>query len=174
MRLTTLLVVLAACGGGEGGGLGVSRAITADEATPLCMADCQHDIDCGDTNELALCTQSCVEDFVGWARADAVDTFLSCSAMLTCDAVDDTCGANIQPLAIHNEWEAGCRANLAACIDVQLACEVSPDPANTEVGIFRFIAPEIMPDLIACLGVGDCQTQVDCVGMQLELHNINF
>src|SRR5688500_6413562 len=110
-----VVLVTAACGGGGSGGGLSSRAITAEEATPLCMADCQHDIDCGSMQDLALCTTECVEGFAGWARGDAVDTFIDCASALDCAASDDSCGALVLPLPIHEDFEAMCRANLVAC-----------------------------------------------------------
>ena len=175
MRLSTLLLSLvAACGGGGSGGGLSTAAITLEQATPLCMADCQHSIECGSGDNLAFCVQNCTDDFVGWARGDAVDTLLECTAAQECTAVDEACLLDVRPLAIHEEWEVGCRANLASCIDVELLCEVSPSTIDGEIGLVRFIAPELMPDIIACLGTGACREQLDCVSAELEAKGINF
>ena len=63
-----------------------------------------------------------------------------------------------------------CRANLVACVP-DLDCSVS---GEGESSFFRLIAPEIMTDINACYGMGDCMMQVTCIQGQLELHDINF
>ena len=85
-----LAFVLAACGGGSGGGLGTGP-IEQAEAEELCRADCQRDIDCGEEFDLESCTARCADDVVGWARADAVQTIFECTAALACGQTDDGC-----------------------------------------------------------------------------------
>lgn len=171
-----LLVFLAACGGGQGGGLGTGP-ISQAQAESECQAVCQKDIDCGVETDLASCVARCAQDFVGWARGDAVSTIFDCVLAAPCGTSDGECLGDVLPLAIHEQWEAGCRSELAACLDPQqidFACEVSPSPLDEEIGIFRFIAPAIMEDIIACLDAPDCEARLTCVENVLETNNINF
>jgi hypothetical protein len=179
MRTVLVLAVVAACGGGGSGGGGGTGAIGQADAEELCSADCQRDIDCGtETNDLATCTQNCASEFVGWARADAVDEIFTCFAELACGENDDACAAGVEPLAIHEEWEAGCLSELAECIppdEIQVACSASPIAGESDdAGFWRFIAPEIMEEVIACLDEAVCDDRLTCVEGVLELHNINF
>src|SRR5436190_19916616 len=115
MRSAWMVLLVGACSGGSGGGLG-HAAITAEEAQPLCMESCQHDIDCGSGNDLASCTTSCVDDFVPWARGDAVKAIIDCRVALACTENDDHCLLLVEPLEIHHQWEDACRANFATCV----------------------------------------------------------
>lgn len=166
-------MILMACGGGNGGGLG-SDAITAAEAEPFCAADCQRDFDCGDGTDVATCTSSCVAETAGWARGDAVETIFDCFAGLACGENDDQCALLVEPLAIHNEWETGCRAQLTACFtepaDAEVFCEVSP--GGDEIGFFRFVAPEIISEMITCLDGADCTARQTCLSGVFEAHNL--
>ena len=169
-------ILLGACGGGQGGGLS-TRAITAEEAEPLCAADCQHDIDCGFESDLAFCTSNCVGQIVGWQRADAADIILECAAALGCEVFgNEQCLVGIRPLAIHEEWETRCRVQLSGCLgdfqDEEQVCESTPD--GLDAGFISLIAAELMPDIIACLDGPDCNERVDCLTFQFETHNIDF
>ena len=128
---------MAACGGGSGGG-GGTGAIDQAGAEEACRGDCQHDFDCGTETDVEACVSSCAAEFVGWARADAVEIIFDCFAALECNANDDACQNNVSPLAIHEEWEAGCKTELAACVDpaeIDAACSASPIPgASDDVG----------------------------------------
>jgi hypothetical protein len=172
-----LAFVLAACGGGSGGGSGTG-AIGQAEAEEYCRADCQRDIDCGtETNDLETCTQNCAGELVGWARADAIQEIFECFADLACDANDDACAAGVDPLPIHEEWEAGCIAKFTECIpdEVEVACSASPIPGEIDdAGFWRFIAPEIMEEVIACLDEPTCEGGLDCVTAVLEANNIDL
>jgi hypothetical protein len=168
--------VLAACGGGKGGAPG-SGALTAETAEPICRQGCEHDVTCGNESDVELCVTDCIAEVVGWARGDAFDTLSDCAAALECGANDDQCLQEVQPLPIHEEWEARCRTDLAACIDpsqIDAACEVSPSASSDDVGFFRFIAPEVMEEIIACLDLADCTMRLDCVQAELEEHGINL
>lgn len=171
-----LISVAAACGGGGSGG---GAPITEDQARSICTPDCQREIDCGNTtDDLATCTQKCLDDMVGWARVDAVETIFDCRSALACGASDDGCVLEVQPLAIHQQWEDKCRVQLATCVstpaDLEGLCEVSPDPANDNIGFFRFVAPAIMTELIACLDGADCTARMTCVTDTLAAHGIDF
>lgn len=173
------MVLVAACGGGSGGGLS-SAAISAEDAEVICTADCEHEAACGDTQGIALCTESCMDDMVGWARGDAVQEVFECRNALACDESDDACVLLVEPLAIHREWETTCRAQLPSCFtttaELDAFCQVDPPtPGQTgDVGLWRIIAPEVMEDLIGCLVGTDCQTQDDCIAAQFEIHGINL
>jgi hypothetical protein len=136
---------LVACGGGSGGGSGTG-AIGQAEGEELCTIDCQKDIDCGLESDLASCVQSCTEDFVGWARADAVRTIFNCVAELPCGAGDDT-----EDLAV-------CESTLG----------------EGDAGLFTLIAPEIMEEILTCLDEAICDDRLNCIIAVLETHNINF
>src|SRR5688572_28460646 len=128
MQIRAIVFVgLMACGGGNGGGL-TSDPVTADQAEPLCRQDCQHDADCGDGTDVDACTQSCVDDSIGWARGDAIEAIIECTTALACDANDVACVLHFEPLAIHDEWETACRAQFASCLGdagaVESVCEV--------------------------------------------------
>lgn len=171
-----VLMVLVACGGGSGGAFGTG-AVSQAQAEEICAADCQHDIDCGDeTDGLAACVADCTADMVGWARADAVEEVFTCSAALACTESDDECLLGVQPLAIHDEWETACRADLAACFDtpddVESICEVSA--GSGDVGFIRFIAPEVIEEMLDCVDGSDCNTQLTCLQGVFESHNIDF
>jgi hypothetical protein len=169
-------LLVGACGGGRGGGL-APRAITEEQATPLCEADCQRKINCGIESDLTFCTNDCVQRFVGWARGDAVDSFLDCTAALTCDMFDTApCTLGIRPLAIHEEWETKCFPALTGCVgepgSESEVCEATPD--GTSFFVISMIAAEIMPELIACLDGADCDARVNCLTASFEAHHINF
>jgi hypothetical protein len=169
------IILMAACGGGSGNGAGTGP-VTAEQAQDLCETDCQHNIDCGSGQDLASCTTDCVEDSVGWARADAMETIIECNAALACDASDDQCLLEVQPLAIHEAWETACRRDLATCLaepaDAEGICEVSP--VSEDVGFVRFIAPAIVDEMIDCLGAADCTARQSCLSATFEAHNIPF
>ncbi len=169
-------MVVAACGGGSGGSLGTGP-ITQAEAEEVCSADCQHDIDCGSTEPIADCIAGCTADMVGWARGDAVDAIFECSAALACDASDDVCLSEVEPLAIHEEWETACRADLAECLEpaeIEGVCEVSPSATDEDAGFVRFIAPVIVEEMIDCLAAPACQARLDCLQNVFATHNIDF
>lgn len=165
---------LAACGGGGAG----TGALSADQAQGICEQSCEYEASCGTEDDVAGCTTDCVDQVVGWFRADAAQSLVDCQSELACTAEDDQCLLDVEPLAIHEEWEQKCRAQLAECApdptQLDEACEVSPDPANDDIGFFRFIAPEIMAELIDCLDGADCNARLTCVQASLDAHGINF
>lgn len=170
------LMILVACGGGSGGSFGTGPVSQA-QAEDICTAECQHDIDCGnETDPLAACVADCAADMVGWARADAVEEVFTCSAALECNASDDECLLGVQPLAIHDEWETACRADLGACFDTpeetDSLCEVSA--GSDDIGFIRFIAPAIIEEMLDCVDGSDCNTQLTCLQAVFESHNIDF
>ncbi len=174
-KLVIAMMVAAACGGGSGGSLGTGP-ITQAEAEEVCTADCQREIDCGNEQELAACVTNCTQDMVGWARADAVDTIFSCTAALGCDASDDECLDDVLPLPIHEEWEAACRSDLGGCLEpteIEGVCEVSP-VGDSDAGFVRFIAPEIVEDMIDCLAGPACEERLGCLENVFATHNIDF
>jgi len=178
-NLALVILVVAACGGGSGGGSVFGTGpITDEQADEICTADCQHDIDCGSGNDLASCVAGCKEDVVGWARADAVDAVFDCQLALECNASDDACLGLVDPLAIHEEWEAACRTDLAPCAEtpgeLDGFCEVSPSPADDEIGFVRFIAPPIVEEMIDCLPLPACDARLDCLQSVFASHNIDF
>jgi hypothetical protein len=167
MRHSVLIALLVGCGGGDGGD--PTRAITAEEARPLCEATCQHRIvDCGQLgDDLASCTAECVDESAGLFRRDAFEAFYECAAALPCEESDDPCLRFVEPLPIHLEWEAACRTNLAACNDFEPAfCDIASD----ETGVVRLLAPDIVSELIACLDGSGCEPQLDCLSAVFEAH----
>lgn len=176
MKRILVVIAVAACGHGSGGG-GGTGAVTDTEAEQICTDDCQHQLTCGDIVEADVpdCVTSCKGDMVGWARADAIEEVFDCRVALACGASGDGCTLGVDPLPIHQEWEDKCRVQLATCVDpteIDQACEVSPG-AN-DIGIFRFIAPAIMTELIACLDGADCTARLQCVQDTLDAHGIDF
>lgn len=172
-----VMMAAATCGGGSGGGIGGTGPITQAQADQICMDVCAKEVECGSETDVESCIPTCADDFVGWARADAVQTLASCFIAAPCGTGDDECLASIQPLPIHEEWEAGCRSELAACLDqtdIDAACEVSPDPGDNDIGFFRFIAAPIMEEIIDCLAAPDCTARLDCIQGVLEVNGINF
>ena len=162
--------------GGSGGSLG-SDAISQSDAEGFCTPDCQQQIDCGTETDLASCVSGCTADMVGWARADAVETVFECTAALACGADDDPCLLEVQPLAVHDEWETACRANLGTCLepqDVEALCEVTGSVETDDLGFVRFIAPDIVEEMIDCLDGSACGTQLGCVEAVFANHNIDF
>lgn len=175
MRKLALAVVLTACGGGSGGGIGGTGPITQAQADEVCRGICEHEVECGTEIDVESCIPSCADDFVGWARADAVQTLANCFTATACGTSDDSCIGLVDPLAIHEEWEAGCRTELAACIDpnqIEEACSVQSD--GGEGGLFRFIAPAIMEDIIACLDGADCEARLTCIEQVLDVNGVDF
>jgi hypothetical protein len=161
-------LLLAACGGDGGSS---TRAITTAEAEALCRTDCQHDFDCGNETDVDLCTSSCADEIDGWVRLDAAEVVFECFAALECSASDDGCILEVEPLAIHEEWEDGCRSVLApSCPDFDAAiCEVSGGEAAWMV-----VAPEVMQQFIACLDGADCGARLACIEGLIEQYGIDF
>jgi hypothetical protein len=165
------LVFLAACGGGDGTS---TRAITTDEAEELCRLDCQHDADCGTEDDVELCVTGCAGEIDGWVRVDAAETIFECFAALACGEIDDGCVLEVEPLAIHQEWEDGCRSVLApSCpeFDVEM-CEVST--SFDEAALWRVVAPEIMQEIIDCLDAADCTARLGCIEGVITQYGIDF
>jgi hypothetical protein len=171
--LIALMVMAVGCGGGSGG-LGTG-AISAAQVEPLCAADCQHSIDCFGEDELAECTMDCVDSLAGWARGDAVETLLACSIALPCEESDDVCLLEVEPLAIHQEWEDKCRSTLVTCgVDLDAACEVTATAENEAAGFYRVMEPALMEELIDCLDGVDCTARLQCSQSVLEAHGLRF
>jgi hypothetical protein len=173
MRIALVLVVVA-CGGGAGVG---TDPLSEDEARPLCEAACVHDVeDCGDDQSVAECTAQCQAEFaMGWFRGDAATTVLQCYATIACDAVDDSCFASIQPLAIHREWETVCRRELVECTtDLDFLCSVEPG-VDTDEGFFRYFTPELMADILGCMSeASPCTDEITCIRAQQAAHGLAF
>ena len=179
MRLAlATFMVATACGGGSGGGSVFGTGpITDAQAEEVCTADCQHDIDCGSTQDLATCVTDCKQEMVGWARADAVDTIFDCQIANACDAGDDECLDLVQPLAIHNQWETECRANLGECAptpeDLDGICSAT-STGDGDAGFIRFIAPPVIEEMLDCLPLPACDARLDCLQGVFQSHNIDF
>lgn len=123
-------------------------------------------------------TSSCVAEISGWVRGDAAEIIFECFAGLACGENDDACASLVEPLAIHEEWEGRCRTAMATCVETpdQLdgLCEVSPSPTSDDIGIFRFIAPPIMEEIIDCMDAADCNARITCVQTVLDAHNVDL
>ena len=154
------LLATTACGDD---GLG-PEAITAAQSKPLCEADCKHDIACGASDDLAGCTTKCIAELtILKFRGDAAEALFACTLPLACDAKDDACELEIEPLAIHEQWETKCRASLATCSDLAPLCEVTPTGKDDDVAVLRFTAPEAMTQLIKCLDATTCGARIECI-----------
>ena len=137
------------------------------------MGTCQHDFDCGDETDVELCTTGCAGEIDGWVRLDAAELIFECFAALACDVSDDGCVLQVEPLAIHQEWEDGCRAVLApSCTDFDVEfCEVS---GASDSALWRVVAPEIMQEVIACLDAADCTSRFACIEGVITQYGIDF
>jgi hypothetical protein len=179
-RLSLLLMAIAwACGGGGGNRLGPG-AISESQAEPICRDYCEFEVACGREIGVEECVDDCVGDVAGWARGDAVQTFFECAVSVGCTGNDDACLDDIQPLAVHQQWETACRAQLgvaAQCLsreEEDVICEVSPNPADDDIGFVRLIAPPIVEEMIACLNGADCEARINCLIATFERYNIDF
>lgn len=174
-KLATLWLFAIACGGGGGADSG---ALTAPQAEAVCEQRCAYQVSCGREDDVESCTPRCVVDLVGWMRADAAAALADCLVSQPCTEDDDQClFEGVGPLAIHQAWEDACRSQLVGCVDPMLLegmCEVTPDRANNAPALFRFIAPEIMTELVACLDGADCTARLTCVEDTIEAHGIDF
>jgi hypothetical protein len=161
---SVVCALLIGCGGGEGGL--PTRAITAEEALPLCEARCEYRRECGEVKDPAICSGSCVADLAGLTRRDATEAFIGCELELPCGASDDVCLAFVEPLEIHLEWEAACRTYLDTCPDLDVRC----DATTEETGVLRMFAPEVMIELIACFNDPVCESVPSCMMEVFEAH----
>ncbi len=170
-----LSMMLAACGGGSGGGFGPG-ALTQAQAEEVCTTDCQHDIDCGSTEPLAACVTECATDDTGWARADAFQAVTNCIAQLACSADDDQCVVdNLIPLPIHEEWESVCLSGLSECLepnDLEI-CEATPS-GTSDAGLISLFAEPIVQEMIDCVAAPACQALLDCIEAVFTTHGINL
>jgi hypothetical protein len=164
-RTSAILALLAACGGG---GLG-SEAVTAEEAEGPCRDSCAWELDCGQATDLDACIDQCVETVSGWYRGDALETLIDCVTAQGCDADEAACALEIEPLPIHEEYEAACRDGLAGCFEpaqVEVTCEASPNPddPDDDVGIPRFWGSDVVEDLLVCFDEhAACDPLVSCL-----------
>jgi hypothetical protein len=164
MRLAMFAIMAAAaCGGGKGGGgPGGSDAISATEAEVLCRDACEGMAVCMPDSSVEACTSDCTSFAAGWMRTDALTVLATCTGDQPCGE-DLDCEQRVQPLAIHAEYEASCRELLAACeSDLDRKCEVDAPPAGTET-FLRFVASEIMTDVVSCFDGSDCFVMSTCV-----------
>lgn len=136
---------------------------TAQEAQSACERGCAWDVDCLGT-DLDECVADCVADAEGWIRQDALEAFQGCVAQMTCDDDPADCGAYVKPLDVHRGFETKCNEQLAMCdVPEDLDCSVDFDPEDTDAGIVRFVTPEIVKELSACLDAADCDTRTSCM-----------
>ena len=165
---------LGACGGGGDGAAPISDV----DLAAVCRSACERDVACDFEPELEACVDRCVQGFGGWGRQDALEDLGDCVVATACTEDDDLCFDEIEPLAVHEEWEARCRAGYAACVteDADALCEV--DPASPEAGDgrwFSFVAGPVMREIIDCLDTQpDCETQEACVVAILDAYGIEF
>jgi hypothetical protein len=166
MRSLWILVAIAApiacTEHGKGGGGGPTAAVTIASAEASCRTGCEHDASCGISTDVNQCTMDCQNQFAGWMRQDALDQLADCSQQLACGD-SNTCIDQIMPLPIHTQYETACRAALACEPDVDARCEVDAPPAGSTETLIRFIAPEIVMDMIDCFTGSDCAGAATCV-----------
>ncbi len=160
MKHLILIGMLVACGGSDLG----TRAVTADEARPLCAQNCEREQTCASTAQtLAACTQSCVDESAGWLRGDALQSIVECQGAATCEIAEDRCMLEVAPLAAHLEWQHACEAVMSTCGDLEL-CEVEGAIAPEGFGmVMRLLAPELVPRFVACLDESSCEARTACV-----------
>jgi hypothetical protein len=177
MRSLAVMMVVLGCGGGGSGGGGDVDPLTAEQAQPLCMDDCQRRFDCGGEPDVAACTSRCVDEVVGWVRADAAVDLFACVAALGCDGDDDRCILEVSLLDAHLEWQSRCLATMAECFpgtgELEQNCTIDAGAA-TEAAFFRLVVPAIMTELTACFDGADCAARISCVDSVLEANGINF
>lgn len=172
-----VMAIVVAC---SGGGASTGPA-TYDSALGPCRADCEQRFTCnpdrGGTVE--ECAMECAMEVAGWVRDDVVQTVLECGAALPCDASDDQCLDDVQPLAVHRRYETECRAAMATCFEQDPAaeltalCEVDPGGPG-DAGIVRIFAPVVVEALIDCFAEATCEARFTCIDDVVAQFGISF
>jgi hypothetical protein len=185
LSISMFLVAMVACGGGgkdDGPDAKPAQVTTAavshDDAVALCMAGCQHNLDCDpDQDPIAKCAADCADEVAGWLRTDVLDYISTCAQTVDCAMkAEEVCLADIEPLAEHLAYEAKCRATAAACLEageVDAICSANPVSGLDDSGFIRWIAPEIIVEATACFDQA-CDAAMTCVQTTFESHGAKF
>lgn len=167
---------LLACGSDSPG----SGPISAADAEDACTLGCQHDEECGnlDVDETVdQCITECVDTATGLVRGDAFTALAECTAALECTASDDACNDTVNPLAVHEEWEARCREVMPACIpdaaQLDAYCETDPNAAGDNNGFLSLFAAPLIEDLTACFDETGCDAISACQQAVFEQYGIS-
>jgi hypothetical protein len=172
-RVVVLLPFL--LGMGCGGSADPTAPVTSEQAQGSCKIICDHELACGSTS--TECLKRCSDNVTGWTRRDAMEDQAACTAALDCAQSDVVCLAEIEPLAIHRDWETACRAQLPTCVtrgELEELCTVDYDATNVGLGLLRFAAPVVITELIACTDGIDCSARFTCVNATLDKYNITL
>jgi hypothetical protein len=117
LSLTPLLLAIAACGGGSGGG-----------ATNLCDALCDRELMCDPMS--TTCDRAECDAFEDKVRTEAAVAITSCFETLACGDSDDQCLVEgieaVSSRAIDDEFASGCNA----AVDT---CQISDDLCSSSV-----------------------------------------
>jgi hypothetical protein len=141
---------------------------TIADTQSACEAGCSWDADCN-LADFDTCVEACIEDAAGWQRQDALQLENTCVSRLSCDDDPDDCGAYVEPLAEHLAFEAKCLATLSSCgLEDELDCSTSFDPDDPDAGLVRYMTPELVAELSACLDLADCDAAIECIDDTLD------
>lgn len=169
---------LLACGGG---GLG-SGPVSEADAEEYCNMGCTHDEECGNLEvgeTVESCTTECVDAVSGVYRGDALQSIAECVSGLECTANDDMCFEQIDPLGVHEDWEARCREVMPTlcqlpATEVDGYCEVTPDASSDNSGFISVLAAPIVEDLTACFDEATCEALQTCQQAVFEQYGIGI
>jgi hypothetical protein len=168
LRLSLLVVLFAACGGG-------ASTAPVDHATAeqYCQEDCDHQASCDGMIDAATCTSECMSVVEGIFREDVLADVTECSTALACGADQYACFEdNCTPTSTHEAYESRCREVLAGCdvsaADIEGECETTAMP-RIGVGTVCAVAPEVLDEMIACFDE-DCEAIAACEQAVVDAH----